>query len=74
VRIDSPDHPQPFSPQDLAERLDRLPDGHPSSPRYGDGTPRPPVPRLKDLELPRPEDDERSRPEPRPTADMCLPR
>jgi len=35
---------------DLEERLKGLPPGHPSSPWDEDGTPRPPAPRLADLE------------------------
>ena len=35
---------------DLQERLKDLPPGHPSSPWEEDGTPRPPAPRLADLE------------------------
>jgi hypothetical protein len=36
------------------QRLERLPHGHPSSPYHDDGTPRPPLVRLKNLELPLP--------------------
>jgi predicted kinase len=38
------------SPDQLRERIDRLPPGHPSSPYDADGTPRQPIPRLRDLE------------------------
>ena len=34
---------------DLRARLDRLPPGHPSSPYEADGTPRPPLPRPREL-------------------------
>ena len=37
---------------DLTRRLQLLPPGHPSSPYEADGSRRPPVPRLCDLELP----------------------
>jgi hypothetical protein len=46
------DRPKRGSLVDLRQRLDRLPPGHPSSPYDDDLTPKPPVPRLKDLELP----------------------
>jgi predicted ABC-type ATPase len=35
---------------ELRDRLDQLEPGHPSSPWHEDGTPRPPAPRLSDLE------------------------
>lgn len=38
----------------LRERLNQLEPGHPSSPWHEDGTPRPPAPRLTDLERPDP--------------------
>src|SRR6202042_1042537 len=38
--------------EDLRQRLERLPPGHPSSPYNDDLTRKPPVARLKDLELP----------------------
>src|ERR1700722_12667670 len=41
----------------LAERLDRLPPGHPSSPYEADGSRRPPAVRLRDYDL-RADDDE----------------
>src|SRR6202035_142433 len=41
---------------DLAQRLERLPPGHPSSPYNDDGTRKPPVPRLADRELPLPDE------------------
>jgi hypothetical protein len=40
------------SPGHLQQRLDHLPDGHPSSPRDEDGSWRAPAVNLKDLELP----------------------
>lgn len=39
---------------ELRERLNNLEPGHPSSPREADSTPRPPTPRLSDLERPDP--------------------
>jgi predicted ABC-type ATPase len=39
---------------ELRNRLNELEPGHPSSPWHEDGTPRPPVPRLTDLERPDP--------------------
>jgi hypothetical protein len=47
-----PDQPADHSPGRLQQRLDNLPDGHPSSPRDEDGSWRAPAVRLKDLELP----------------------
>jgi predicted ABC-type ATPase len=38
----------------LKARMHRLEPGHPSSPWNSDGTPRPPVPRLSDLDHPKP--------------------
>jgi hypothetical protein len=38
----------------LGRRLDRLPHGHPSSPYHDDSTRKPPLVRLKNLELPLP--------------------
>jgi predicted ABC-type ATPase len=38
----------------LADRLGHLADGHPSSPREADGSPRPSAPRLSDFETPEP--------------------
>jgi len=38
----------------LGRRLERLPHGHPSSPYHDDGTRKPPLVRLKNLELPLP--------------------
>jgi hypothetical protein len=46
------DRPERGSLTDLRQRLDRLPPGHPSSPYNDDLTRKPPVARLKDLELP----------------------
>jgi hypothetical protein len=54
---DSPgaaDRPARGSAADLRQRLERLPQGHPSSPYHDDGTPKPPLARLKNLELPLP--------------------
>jgi hypothetical protein len=48
------DRPGRGSAADLMQRLERLPHGHPSSPYHDDGTPRPPLVRLKNLELPLP--------------------
>ena len=41
---------------DLAQRMERLPPGHPSSPYNEDGTRKPPVARSADRELPLPEE------------------
>ena len=41
---------------DLAQRMERLPPGHPSSPYEEDGTRRPPVTRSADRELPLPDE------------------
>jgi len=41
---------------DLAQRMERLPPGHPSSPYEEDGTRRPPVTRPADRELPLPDE------------------
>ena len=46
------DRPERGSIEDLRQRLERLPPGHPSSPYNDDLTRKPPVARLKDLELP----------------------
>jgi predicted kinase len=44
------DRPEaPARAPDLRARLDRLPPGHPSSPYETDGTPRPPLPRPREL-------------------------
>jgi hypothetical protein len=54
---DSPgtaDRPARGSAADLRHRLERLPQGHPSSPYHDDGTPKPPLAQLKNLELPLP--------------------
>jgi predicted kinase len=56
------DRPRPWSREDLQQRLERLPWGHPSSPYHADGTRKPPPPNLRALELPAPPDDT---PEPR---------
>ena len=44
-------------PDELSLRLRPLPPGHPSSPYAADGSRRPPVPRLRDLEPPEFEAD-----------------
>src|SRR5215467_955021 len=46
------DRPVRGSLADLRQRLERLPAGHPSSPYNDDLSRKPPVARLKDLELP----------------------
>jgi hypothetical protein len=48
------DRPERGSLADLQQRLQRLPPGHPSSPYDDDLRHKPPVVRLKDLELPLP--------------------
>jgi hypothetical protein len=47
-----PDNPRPWSREDLLQRLERLPRGHPSSPYNADGTRKPPLPDLRKLQLP----------------------
>jgi predicted kinase len=49
--------PRPYSREDLQQRLEQFPPGHPSSPRNADGSRKPPPPRLRDLELPMPGED-----------------
>jgi predicted kinase len=51
------DHPHPWSREDLQQRLERLPRGHPSSPYNADGSRKPPPPELRALELPASTDD-----------------
>ncbi|HEX4062951.1 MAG TPA: hypothetical protein VHY58_18195 [Streptosporangiaceae bacterium] len=46
------DRPAPYSGQDLRQRLERLPRGHPSCPYNADGSRKPPPPNLRELELP----------------------
>jgi hypothetical protein len=46
------EQPERGSIADLRRRMERLPPGHPSSPYNDDMTPKPPVARLKNLELP----------------------
>jgi hypothetical protein len=46
------EQPERGSIADLRRRMERLPPGHPSSPYNDDMTPKPPVARLKELELP----------------------
>jgi hypothetical protein len=46
------DRPERGSLAEMQQRLERLPPGHPSSPYNDDLTRKPPVVRLKDLELP----------------------
>ena len=48
------DRPRPWSAEDLRQRLERLPGGHPSSPYHADGSRKPPPPDLRTLELPAP--------------------
>jgi hypothetical protein len=48
---------------DLVQRMERLPPGHPSSPYNDDGSRKPPVPRPTDRELPLP-DEQAHDPEP----------
>ncbi len=75
VRIDQPQMPdaengltdpkpssndlQLGSPRDMRSRLRDLPHGHPSSPYNEDGSRRPPVLRLRDVDLPEVEEDRR---------------
>ena len=58
---------RPHAPEtardDLAQRMERLPPGHPSSPYNDDGSRKPPVPRHTDRELPLP-DEQPADPEP----------
>ncbi len=55
-----PDHIRPLEREhtiaELRERLERLPDNHPSSPRYDDGARKPPEPDPSPRELPLPGD------------------
>jgi predicted kinase len=51
----SRERPRPGSREDLQQRLERLPPGHPSSPYNADGSRRPPPPCLRDYELPPPD-------------------
>ena len=50
------DRPARGSQAELRQHLERLPAGHPSSPYHDDGSRKPPVVRLKDLELPLSDD------------------
>ncbi len=59
------DRPARGSLTDFRQRLDRLPPGHPSSPYHDDGSRKPAVVRLKDLELPLPGDTGTAESEPR---------
>ncbi len=52
-RLERMENP-PSSRDALQSRLTHLEPGHPSSPWNEDGSPRPPAPRLSDLELPEP--------------------
>lgn len=56
----SPDRVRPYTPDKvdpgLLKRMERLPQGHPSSPYNADGTRRPPVPDITSSELPIPGD------------------
>jgi hypothetical protein len=59
-RLDQPGHsdrPARGSLAELRHRLELMPAGHPSSPYNDDGSRKPPVVRLKDLELPLPGDE-----------------
>ena len=47
---------RPWSCEDLQQRLERLPRGHPSSPYNADGSRKPPPPDLRTLALPLPGD------------------
>jgi len=47
---------------DLGRRLSQLSPGHPSSPYQADGSPKPPVPRLRDLEFPDEDPSDQSDP------------
>lgn len=57
------DRPRPWSREDLQQRLERLPPGHPSSPYHADGSRKPPPPSLRALELPPPDPRERAEPD-----------
>jgi hypothetical protein len=50
------DNPKPGSTPALRTRLKDLPHGHPSSPYNEDGSRKPPVLRLQDIDLSEPED------------------
>ena len=54
LREESAERPARGSLTEMRQRLERLPSGHPSSPYHDDGSRKPPVVRLKDLELPLP--------------------
>jgi hypothetical protein len=54
LREESAERPARGSLTEMRQRLERLPPGHPSSPYHDDGSRKPPVVRLKDLELPLP--------------------
>jgi hypothetical protein len=59
-RLDQPGHsdrPARGSLAELRHRLELMPAGHPSSPYNDDGSRKPPVVRLKDLELALPSDE-----------------
>jgi predicted kinase len=51
------DRPRAWSREDLQQRLERLPRGHPSSPYNADGTAKPPPPNLRAIELPLPDEE-----------------
>jgi hypothetical protein len=51
------DDPRSGSTRDMQRRLTDLPHGHPSSPYNEDGSRKPPVLRLQDIDLPAPEED-----------------
>ena len=54
ARAERLEQPGGAAQDDLTARLSRLQAGHPSSPWQEDGSPRPPEPRLSDLETPEP--------------------
>jgi hypothetical protein len=56
----SSDNPQLGSAHDMRSRLRDSPHGHPSSPYNEDGSRRPPVVRLRDIDLPDAEEDRSS--------------
>jgi predicted kinase len=80
VGIDDPEQPdavdglddiKPESKSDFKARLDGLPHGHPSSPYNEDGSLKPPVTSLRDLELPESGTQDRpSSDRPRPLTDL----
>jgi hypothetical protein len=58
IKVCEPDGVEkPGSTRDMRGRLTDLPSGHPSSPYNEDGSRKPPVLRLQDIELAEPEED-----------------